>query len=447
MEKGARQHRLWPHTVRAPKKDETTIIARLKPGAPGGGSPAALAAGRGLRAAGTGGSAIAAHLAGFVANGRVASVTAIFAEGAEARPARTLAEMALVAGAAPMRGARRAAGSKTAGLVALRVARDTNAQRLAKDLAKRSDVEYAFVPPVRTLFGRRVRQSPPDPLASRQWAHAAIRLQHARAAAGFLDAAGLTVAVVDSGIDASHPDLAGAVAEYRNFLSESDKDYVGHGTHVAGIIAAVANNGVGISGVSAARILALKALPRDDGAFDAPAYYRALRYVIGRAQVLNLSLGGERDEAEIDVLADVIDAGVVVVAAMGNEYEEGNPIEYPAAIPQVCAVGATDERDKRASFSNTGRHIDLVAPGVDILSTTPTYRYDDGERTYDSWDGTSMATPHVAGSAALILAKHAGWKPAQVISRLKSSADLVAGARKGSTAYGAGRLNCQKALR
>jgi subtilisin family serine protease len=446
MEKRARPYRLWPHTVRAPRKDERTIIAKLKAGGPGG-APAALAAGRGARASRAGEGGIAAHLAGFVANGRVASVTAIFGEAVELRQARTHAEVALVAGSAPMRGPRAATGRKTAGLVALHVARDTNAQRLAKDLARRPDVEYAFVPPVRTLFGRRARQTAPDPLASRQWAHAAIRLRHARAAAGFTDAAGLTVAVVDSGIDSGHPDLAGAIAEYRNFLGESDRDYVGHGTHVAGIIAAIANNGVGISGVSAARILALKALPRDDGAFDAPAYYRALRYVIGRAQVLNLSLGGEKDEAEIDVLADVIDAGVVVVAAMGNEYEEGNPVEYPAAIPEVCAVGATDERDERASFSNTGRHIDLVAPGVDILSTTPTYRYDDGERSYDSWDGTSMATPHVAGAAALVLAKHAGWRPAQVIARLKSSADLVAGARKGSIAYGAGRLNCQRALR
>jgi subtilisin family serine protease len=376
----------------------------------------------------------------------VASVTAVLGEGAELRPARTLAEMALVAGSAPTRGVRAATRRRTEGLVALRVARDTSAQRLASDLAQRPDVEYAFVPPVRRLFGRRARPAP-DPLASRQWAHAAIRLQHARAAAGFLDASGITVAVIDSGIDDGHPDLEAAVVHYENFLRESKKDYVGHGTHVAGIVAAVANNGVGISGVSAARILALKALPRDGSAFDAPAYYRALRYVIGRAQVLNLSLGGGRDEAEIDVLADVMDAGVVVVAAMGNEYEGGNPVEYPAAIPGVCAVGATDERDKRASFSNTGRHIDLVAPGVGILSTTPTYKYDGGERDYDSWDGTSMATPHVAGAAALLLARHGGWSPKQVIARLESSADRVANARKGSSAYGAGRLNCQKALR
>ena len=194
------------------------------------------------------------------------------------------------------------------------------------------------------------------------------------------------------------------------------------------------------------RILALKVLPRDGQEFDAPAYYRALRYVIGKAQVLNLSLGGEKDPAEIDVLHDVIAAGVVVIAAMGNEHDEGNPTEYPAAIPEVCGVGATDELDKRAGFSNTGRHIDLMAPGVSILSTTPTYRYDDGEMEYDSWDGTSMATPFVAGVAALVLAKWPDLTPAQVIRKLTSSADRVAGAKKGSASYGAGRLNCEKAL-
>jgi subtilisin family serine protease len=96
------------------------------------------------------------------------------------------------------------------------------------------DVEYAFVPPVRRLFARRSKASP-DPLTSRLWGHGAIRLGQARAAAGFKNATGITVAVVDSGIDTKHPDLKGVIVEYKNFLRGSDKDFVGHGTHVAGI--------------------------------------------------------------------------------------------------------------------------------------------------------------------------------------------------------------------
>jgi subtilisin family serine protease len=344
-------------------------------------------------------------------------------------------------------GSRRIAAARAPRLVELKVSKGTSPSQLAAHVARMKDVEYAFVPPVRTLFARRAKAGA-DPLASRQWGHGAIRLGQARAPAGFKNATNITVAVVDSGIDTRHPDLTHVIAEYKNFLRGSEKDFVGHGTHVAGIIAATAGNGLGISGVCGGKILALKALPRDGQEFDAPAYYRALRYVIGKAQVLNLSLGGEKDPAEIDILHDVIAAGVVVIAAMGNEYTKGNPTEYPAAIPEVCAVGATDELDNRAGFSNTGRHIDLVAPGVAILSTTPTFRYDgDGELEYDSWDGTSMATPYVAGAAALVMAKSSGLTPAQVIRKLTSSADRVAGAKKGSTAYGAGRLNCEKALR
>ena len=253
---------------------------------------------------------------------------------------------------------RRPARASASKLVEIKVARGTSPAQLAAHVARMKDVEYAFVPPVRRLFARR-KKAKADPLAARQWGHGAVRLGHARDARGFKNATNITIAVIDSGIDMQHPDLKNAITEYKNFLRGSDKDFVGHGTHVSGIIAATANNGIGISGVCGGKILALKALPRDGQEFDAPAYYRALRYVIGKAEVLNLSLGGEKDPAEIDILRDVIAAGVVVIAAMGNEYDEGNPTEYPAAIREVCAVGATDELDKRAPFSNTGRHIDL----------------------------------------------------------------------------------------
>jgi Subtilase family len=441
MAKDPEKYRLWQHDVKPPKKSERTVIAKVNPDAAAASRTPAASLSAGGRAARAAGVTPDSGLARLLDNGHVASIKNVFDVGLVGGGSRALSMFAAA------RGRGRTVRARSPRLVELKVSKGTSPSKLAAHVARMKDVEYAFVPPVRSLFARRARAGA-DPFASRLWGHGAIRLGHARAAAGFKNAMNITVAVVDSGIDPRHPDLKHVITEYKNFLSESDKDFVGHGTHVAGIIAATSRNGLGISGVCGGQVLALKALPRDDEEFDAAAYYRALRYVIGKAQVLNLSLGGEKDPAEIDILRDVIAAGVVVIAAMGNEYEEGNPTEYPAAIPEVCAVGATNEFDKRAGFSNIGRHIDLVAPGVAILSTTPTFRYDgDGEREYDAWDGTSMATPHVAGAAALVLAKTPGLTPAQVIRKLTSSADRVAGAKKGSAAYGAGRLNCEKALR
>ena len=441
MAKKPERYRLWEHDVEPPKKSEQVVIAKVNADAGGPTRLSASSMSAGGRAARAAGVTPDSALARLLDNGHVASITNVFDEGPGAGT-RSLSMFA----AAGAGGRTAMARARAPRLVELKVSKGTSAAKLAAHVARMKDVEYAFVPPVRTVFGRRARAKA-DPLASRLWGHGAIRLGHARAAAGFKNATNVTIAVVDTGIDPKHPDLKHAIVEYKNFRRASDKDFKGHGTHVAGIIAATAGNGLGISGVCGGKILALKAIQRDGEVFDAPAYYRALRYVIGKAKVLNLSIGGDKDLAEIDILRDVIASGVVVIAAMGNEHDEGNPTEYPAAMPEVCAVGAIDERDKRAGFSNTGRHIDLVAPGVDILSTTPTFTYDDGEREYDAWDGTSMATPHVAGAAALVLAKWPGLSPAQVIKKLTSSADRVAGAKKGSAAYGAGRLNCEKALR
>jgi subtilisin family serine protease len=133
-------------------------------------------------------------------------------------------------------------------LVALKVGKGESAAQLAAHVARMNEVEYAFVPPVRRLFARR-KKAGVDPLASRQWGHGAIRLGHARAARGFKNATTITIAVVDSGIDTRHPDLKQAIAGYKNFLRGSDKDFVGHGTHVAGIIAATAGNGLASRGV------------------------------------------------------------------------------------------------------------------------------------------------------------------------------------------------------
>lgn len=351
---------------------------------------------------------------------------------------------------------------KSHGLMALDVASDVDAADLARHLASMADeVEFAFVPAIKypatrvpqrsgKKRGSRVRraQTAGDPLASRQWGHAAVRVFEARQRGGFDDAREIRVAVVDSGIDREHPDLDPVIVDYQNFHAdtEDDRDTIGHGTHVAGIIGAEANNSIGIAGLCAARIVACKGLPNGD--WDAAKYYRSLAYPIDAgAKVVNLSLGGEIDPGEEAVVADLLDAGISVIAAMGNEFLEGNPVSYPAAYDGVVAVGATDETDRRARFSNTGRHIALVAPGVRILSTVPRYPTVNTAKTdYDSWDGTSMATPYVAAAAALAIAKKPSLAPAAVRKLLIETADLVPGQTAPDAEYGHGRLNIDRML-
>jgi subtilisin family serine protease len=345
-------------------------------------------------------------------------------------------------------------------LISLKVGPGTDAAQLARDLNRDPAVEYAYVPAVKhpTAAGRRsasrkkAKRTGPDPLSARQWSHGAVRIHEARKLRGFREAADVLVAIVDSGIDQGHPDLAGVVDSFTNFLapSEDDRDYRGHGTHVAGIISAVINNAVGIAGLCKARLAVLKALPRRGGRWNPNAYYQALAKPIElEARVVNLSLGGPLDPGEKDIILDLLDEGIVVVAAMGNEYEEGNPKSYPAAYDGVIAVGASDEVDRRAAFSCTGRHIALVAPGERILSTVPRYESEFAATTlYDSWPGTSMATPHVAAAAALLLAKNPRLTPAQVRKRLCNTADKTQWqTKRPSDQYGWGRLNVARALR
>jgi subtilisin family serine protease len=139
---------------------------------------------------------------------------------------------------------------------------------------------------------------------------------------------------------------------------------------------------------------------------------------------LNLSIGGTASSETEQLLFRRLEAaGVAVVAAMGNDYQAGNSTEYPAAYATVFAVGAVAENGRRSSFSNTGQHIALVAPGSNILSTLPMKAspYLD-ETEYASWSGTSMATPHVSGVAALAAAKFPNLSPLDLKKRLRDTA-------------------------
>jgi subtilisin family serine protease len=267
---------------------------------------------------------------------------------------------------------------------------------------------------------------PNDPLFAQQWGLKKINCP--RAWERSRGSATITVAVIDTGVDLDHPELAPLLRPGKDFVDlgpapeaedgwvfEGDfqgaddvpQDEVGHGTHVAGTIACRSDNREGVSGVTwECRLMPVRVLARIrrladgvvSGVGSAADIAAGIRWAADHgARVLNLSLGGPMATGvERDAIAHAISRNVVVVAAMGNDF--GPVVSFPAAFDDVIAVGATDVLDRRAPFSNTGPHIDVAAPGVNILSTF----LDD---TFSSSDGTSMACPHVAGVAALVLSR------------------------------------------
>jgi len=241
------------------------------------------------------------------------------------------------------------------------------------------------------------------------------------------------VAVLDTGIDTTHPDLEDLTIDY-DHDGLSAEDIVGHGTHVSGIIAAILNNEVGLSGIANCRLKVWKIFPDKptDGDFyvDGERYLQCLRAVEeSSAHVLNLSIGGSSSsQTEQLLFRRLVNKGVTVTAAMGNEFNDGNPVEYPGAYSGVIAVGAVDTLLDRADFSNTGDHIHVVAPGVSILSTLPMEKSTHRDETaYASWDGTSMATPHVTGVIARLLGKSSSLTPGQVRTLLRTEAKQLLG--------------------
>jgi thermitase len=226
----------------------------------------------------------------------------------------------------------------------------------------------------------------------------------------------VTIAIVDTGVDYGHPDLAGKSLAGYDFVNSdpNPQDDNGHGTHVAGIAAATSNNGSGVAGVSwGARILPVKVLDAAGNGFYDDTAAGIIWAADHGAQVINLSLGGDSTSS---LLADAVNyaygQGVILVAAAGNTGV--NAVMYPARYPNVLAVAATDNANNRAGFSNYGPEVDLAAPGVDIYSTWP------GGYIYDS--GTSMSTPFVAGLAAILRGLPGNISPGVITWQMESSA-------------------------
>lgn len=316
-------------------------------------------------------------------------------------------------------------------------------QAQAEVLARQPTVLYAEPDYIAQALDR----TPNDPEFERQWNLRTLRLPAAWDLATGSPA--IIVAVVDTGVDLGHPDLAGNIASGGwDFVNGDDnpQDDHGHGTHVAGIVAAVTNNALGVAGVAwQARILPVKVLDRDgDGTSSDVA--SGIRWAADAgASIISLSLGGPASRTLADAVAYAQQRGALVVAAGGNEYQEGNPTTYPAAYPGVIGVAATDRFDQRAFFSNTGPYIDLAAPGVDIFSTY----WGASSSTYRALSGTSMAAPHVAGLAGLVQSALPELTAVEVTEVLTMTAEKV-----GSTSYvngrndeyGYGRIDARAAL-
>ncbi len=282
------------------------------------------------------------------------------------------------------------------------------------------------------------------------------------------------IAVVDNGFDLQHPDLAsnyytdyiearglagidddgnGLIDDIHGYdFANNDPDptygssssgYYVHGTHVAGIAAAVGNNEIGVAGIAwKSRILPIKASRDDDPQHVISTYaYRAIQYAIAQdAKVINLSWGsnGSPSPAENAVLDLAYQNGVVVIAAAGND--DTAVLSYPASCHHVISVGGVNLNDQKVDFSDFGKAIDLVAPAEWIFSTLPDGRY-------GYLDGTSMATAIVTGVTALVWALHPSWTIDQVISQVVFSADNVDNLNPTySNQLGSGRINAERAL-
>lgn len=368
-------------------------------------------------------------------------------------------------------------GNKDSGVERLYVAEQaivSDLQNVINEIEKDPRVEYA-----EPNYIVRADNIPNDPSFSNLWA-----MNNTGQTGGTADAdidateawdmqtgngstSGQVVGVIDSGIDYNHPDLSqniwtnpgeipgngvdddgnGYVDDIRgwDFYNNDNNpmDDNGHGTHVSGTIGALGNNGVGVAGVNwSVKMAALKFL-NSSGSGSTAGAISALNYAnaMGFKITSNSWGGGGYSQALYDAISAANTAGNLFVAAAGNDGKntDGSP-SYPASydLPNIISVAATDHKDNLASFSNYGANsVDIGAPGVNIYSTLP-------GNNYGSKNGTSMATPHISGAAALVWAQFPGVNASAVNARILNGADLVP-SLAGKTVTG-GRLNVYNAI-
>jgi subtilisin family serine protease len=341
-------------------------------------------------------------------------------------------------------------------------------------------LSLAGVPGVRyvePVVSRHVAFTPTDPLASKQWYLAQSGFYESWVTLPKFES--IPVAIIDSGVDTGHPELAGKILPggMKSFVGGSPSvDTLGHGTFVAGIIAAGVDNGIGIAGLApSAQLLVAKVVNRNHS-IPVDAEARAIRWAVDQgARVINMSFGGIRDpldpdrdtysRLEADAISYAVSNGVIVVAAVGNsDFAPTEPwsfASYPAALPHVLGVSSYDERGGVPKFSNRDRiYNDLSAPGSDILSIFPrqlTARFPScseqgystcGPQEYrEGAQGTSFSAPQASAAAAVILSLRPTLRPEQVTSLLeRTSVDMDAKTGCGPCAIGRDALSGWGAL-
>lgn len=346
--------------------------------------------------------------------------------------------------------------SGSTGRMLYSVAPEADVTQVAQDISARDDVEWAEPDVIDSAA-----VIPTDTRYGEQWALPKVNAP----AAWDLTTGGsnVVIGIIDSGISMSatgglnHPDL-----DASRYLLGTDfvdggtpRDLNGHGTHVAGIAAAEANNAQGVSGMNWGSDVyicrTLDAAGNGSSASFASAVEEIVDFAVaaGKKTVINYSGGGAPNNTKRDACKYASDRGMILCAAAGND--NGGPVIFPAAysvdFPGVICVGSTTDTDAVSGFSNHGPELNVVAPGSDILSTMPTYAVGiPGTLNYDELSGTSMATPLVSGLVALMWTRHPGFTNQRIRDCLQNTA-VKLGAGTFDNTWGHGRVNAEAALR
>lgn len=324
--------------------------------------------------------------------------------------------------------------SPYSGVYRLRLPRNVSVASAAAELSSRPDVEYA-----EPNFIARATATPNDTYYNNSIMWGLFKVQAGAAWDITQGSSAVRVAVLDTGADTSHPDLSGKVVLQWDFAYDDSvpEDTNGHGTHTAGTVGARTNNGVGVASIGWNTSLMIGKVLNNSGSGAYSDIADGIYWAAANgAKVINMSLGGSGGSSTLlNAVNSAWSSGLVIVAAAGNN---GNTApSYPAYYANCIAVAATDSSDRRASFSNYGSWVDCAAPGVNIASTYP-------GNSYVYMSGTSMASPNVAGLAALVWSTGYGYSNSSVRSRITSTGDLVT---SGFGSYPTRRINAYNAVR